>query len=63
MASESMYVRSIKMSDCMRKIILKVRITGLNVHRIRMFLSIKLIKLAAFIAGCGLEIETGKNDE
>jgi hypothetical protein len=64
MTSESMYVKPIKVSDCMQKITLKVRIIGLKIYKIRMFLSVQLIKLASFIAGTKLKIEIElKNDE
>jgi hypothetical protein len=54
---------TIKISDCMRKVTLKVRITGLNVLKVRLFFSTQLIKLSALIAGCGLDIETIKNEK
>ena len=35
-----------------------VKLTGVKIFRIRLFIAKQLIKLAAFILGCGIEIES-----
>jgi hypothetical protein len=59
MASTSIEaVHDISMSKVVRGITLHVRITGMAVAKARIWLGTRLIVLAAYIIGCGVEVET-----
>ena len=42
----------------MRQVVLSVRIRGLHALGVRLFVAKALLRLSAFIAGCGIQIET-----
>ncbi len=48
----------IPMSDAMRQLTLSFRLTGVRIAAARLWLGCQVIKLAALIIGCGVEIET-----
>lgn len=52
----------VPMSSVMQNITMRVavRITGQTVFPVRVFFATRLIKLAALILGCGVEIDLGK---
>ena len=45
-------------AELMRHVIVSVRIHGLHALGVRLFVAKALLRLSAFIAGCGIEIET-----
>jgi hypothetical protein len=49
----------VPMSDVMQRIHMRVafRITGQAVFPVRVFIAARLVKLAAWILGCGVEID------
>jgi hypothetical protein len=55
MASTSM---NLPASAAMRNVTMNVRVTGLRTLRVRMWFAGKLLLLAAWVAGCGIEIDT-----
>lgn len=44
-------------AKAIQSLTLKVRVTGMRRFRIRMWLAIRLLKLAAWVIGTGIEIE------
>ena len=54
---------AIKMSDCMKRVTLKVKITDMKKARLRIKAAVVVIKFAAMIAGCGIKIEEMVQDE
>jgi hypothetical protein len=45
------------MSEAVRSLTLQIRVTGCKVAAVRMWLGRQVLKLAAFVIGCGIEIE------
>lgn len=48
---------TIPVGDVMGGLTLKVRITGVGVAKARLWLASRLMVVAAWVAGCGVEIE------
>ncbi|GAG16972.1 unnamed protein product [marine sediment metagenome] len=53
---------TIVVSEVMKNVVLNVEITGIVKFKIRTFIGVQLIKLAAWIIGCGIQIELDTND-
>jgi hypothetical protein len=51
-------IASITMPELMRNITLHIRVTGQRVTAIRFWLGTRLLRLAAWVIGCGIEIDT-----
>lgn len=47
------------MREVIAPMTLQVRVTGLRVARVRLWLGAQVIKVGALIIGCGVEIEKG----
>jgi len=44
-------------STAMNELVVKVRVTGIKVFRVRFWIGKNLFLLAAWIMGCGIEVE------
>lgn len=53
----STHVIDYPVSDAMRGVVLKLRLTGVKVLRARVWLALQLMKLAACVAGCSVEFD------
>ena len=53
---------TIAVSKVMKDVILNVTITGIVKFKVKLFLTIQLIKLAAWILGCEIQFEINTND-
>ena len=47
---------NVPVQSVMRNITLHVNVTGIQLWRLRMWLGIQCLKLAALVMGCGMEI-------
>lgn len=45
-----------------KQITMRVRVTGLRVWRARWWVAVNLLKLAARVAGCGIDVHVEKRD-
>lgn len=54
MASADM---NVPMSDVMKQCTVNVRLTGVRVWRVRLWIGCKLIKLASLVMGCGIRMD------
>lgn len=52
----SVHSVNVDAGDIMKTLTIKVHVRGLRVLQIRVWAAIQLLKLASFIAGCGIEI-------
>ena len=52
----------VNISKVIRDVVLNVKITGIVKFKIKAFIGIQLIKLAAWVIGCGIQIELNTND-
>lgn len=58
-----MEILDLDVNDCTKKLVLTVKIKGLNVLKVRIWVACRLISLAAFVLGTGLEITTETKSE
>jgi hypothetical protein len=49
---------NIPVSRVMHKITMQVNVTGMKTWRVRMWLGVQTMKLAALIMGCNIEVKT-----
>lgn len=55
-STESEY--KVRMGEVLRGMTMNVRVTGLKVWRVRLWLSMVLMRAAALVAGCGIHVES-----
>ena len=48
----------VPMTRITRDITMNIEVTGVRVWRVRMWLAVKIMRLAAWVAGVGIKIET-----
>lgn len=53
---------NVPVQSVMRNITLHVNVTGVQTWRVRMWLGLQFIKLAAFTMGCGIEVTQKGSD-
>lgn len=54
---------NVNVNDAMKNVTFKVKLKGVNVLKVRLFIGIRLLMLAAFIIGAGIEFDTEVSDE
>lgn len=52
-------VIEVPMREAVRGLTLQIKVTGVPIARARMWLGAQLMRLAAWVIGCDVEIETG----
>ena len=48
---------NVSASEAVRRLEFKVTVTGIKTMRVRMWLGVRLIRLAAMVIGCGIKVE------
>jgi len=54
---------ALNMNDFTSKITIKKKLKGLIKFKIRSFIGCQIMKLAAFVMGCGIEIDMKQNEK
>ena len=53
----------IKVSEALKEITIEVKIVGFRSWRVRLWIGTQLLQLAAWVIGCGIDIETKEGAE